>query len=135
MTSIDWGLLIFIVTLITWMLDNEHKTGFDFVAYLEREKAFSEKTFGPGKRVCGLMDHIRLELEEIEADPSDIYEWVDVVILALDGMWRQGYTSEEIINALVTKQGIVEARKWPNWRSMCPDKAIHHIKKDQNEDT
>ena len=33
---------------------------FDLVAHLRRQMAFSAKTFGPGKRVCGVADHCGL---------------------------------------------------------------------------
>ena len=40
------------------------------------------------------------ELKEIHDDPSDIKEWVDVMILAFDGALRQGHSPNDIINAL-----------------------------------
>ncbi len=36
-------------------------------------------TFGPGLRL-GVIDHIRKELFEVEADPTDLSRWVDVII-------------------------------------------------------
>ncbi|WP_368735417.1 dATP/dGTP pyrophosphohydrolase domain-containing protein, partial [Metapseudomonas otitidis] len=56
---------------------------FDFAAHLQRQREFSERTFGPGSRAKGVVDHIRKELKEIEASPGDLSEWIDVVILAL----------------------------------------------------
>ena len=91
----------------------ELETAFDFRAHLHRQREFSELTFGPGRRTAGVVDHIRKELREIEAEPGDLREWVDVVILALDGAWRAGFDPDEIIDTLVTKQARNEARKWP----------------------
>ena len=99
---------------------------FDFRAHLARQAAWSEKTFGPGARAKGVVDHIRKELLEIEADPGDLKEWIDVAILALDGAWRSGASPDEIIAALTAKQAKNEARKWPDWRTMPADKAIEH---------
>lgn len=73
-------------------------------------------------------DHIRKELAEIELDPADLKEWVDVVLLALDGAWRAGWTPEEIAGAIEAKQTKNEARTWPDWRTAAPDKAIEHVK-------
>lgn len=101
-------------------------TPFDLVAHLERQRAFSAKTFGPGARTAGVVDHIRKELCEIEADPADISEWVDVVILAFDGAWRAGWEPAEIVKAIVAKQTKNEARTWPDWRTADPNKAIEH---------
>ena len=79
------------------------------------------------------MDHIRKELLEIEADPGDLMEWIDVAILALDGAWRSGATPEQIIMALVGKQIKNEGRTWPDWKTMSPDAAICHVKVEGEE--
>jgi hypothetical protein len=102
---------------------------FDLVAHLKRQKAFSEKTFGPGARTAGVIDHIRKELVEIEADPADVEEWVDVIILAFDGAWRAGWRAEDIVAAMVAKQTKNEARDWPDWRTSAPDRAIEHVRR------
>lgn len=98
----------------------------DFEAHLTRQRAWSEKTFGPGARLKGVVDHIRKELLEIEADPLDLGEWVDVIILAFDGAWRAGWEPADIIAAILAKQAKNEARVWPDWRTADPDKAIEH---------
>lgn len=104
---------------------------FDFAAHLERQQEWSERTFGPGARAAGVIDHIRKELREIEADPGDLREWVDVIILALDGAWRSGAAPDQIIDAIVVKQTKNEGRTWPDWRTADPNKAIEH---DRNKD-
>lgn len=103
-------------------------TSLDLVGHLERQREFSAKTFGPGFRVHRLIDHIKEELVEVEAEPFDLYEWIDIVILAFDGAWRAGYSPEDIVTALVRKQTKNEGRQWPDWRTAPPDKAIKHIK-------
>ena len=101
---------------------------FDFAKHLQRQREFSETTFGPGQRTQGVLDHIRKELDEIEQAPNDIEEWIDVVILALDGAWRAGATPEQIISTLRYKQQKNESRKWPDWRTADPNAAITHTK-------
>lgn len=101
-------------------------TEFDLVAHLYRQRAFSRATFGPGQRTKGVVDHIRKELAEIEADPSDVMEWIDVILLAFDGAWRAGHTPEAIAKALHEKQGKNEMREWPDWRTAPADRAIEH---------
>jgi hypothetical protein len=100
--------------------------GFDFRAHLQRQREWSERTFGPGARTAGVCDHIRKELIEVEADPTDPQEWVDVIILALDGAWRCGWSPEQIIAGIVAKQTKNEGRRWPDWRTAPQDKAIEH---------
>lgn len=102
---------------------------FDLVQHLRRQIAFSKETFGPGARHEGVIDHIRKELREIEANPYDITEWIDVVILALDGAWRAGYTPAQIVEALAAKQAKNESREWPDWRTAEPGKAIEHVRR------
>ena len=103
---------------------------FDLVAHLRRQAAFSERTFGPGARVAGVCDHIRKELEEVQDDADagqpTLGEWIDVIILALDGAWRSGATPEQIVAAIEAKQAKNEGRRWPDWRTADTSKAIEH---------
>lgn len=102
-------------------------------SHLERQREFSLKTFGPGARTNGVLDHIAKELNEIREAPEDISEWVDVIILAFDGAWRAGWEPQQIIDAIVAKQSKNEQREWPDWRTADPDKAIEHVR--ASEDT
>lgn len=106
---------------------------FDFAAHLQHQREWSERTFGPGPRTAGVIDHIRKELREIEAAPHDGEEWIDAVILALDGAWRSGMTPTQIIETLVAKQKKNEGRTWPDWRTADPDKAIEHDRAGEQE--
>lgn len=103
---------------------------FDLVAHLKRQQTFSARTFGPGQRTAGVCDHIRKELGEIEQAPEDLAEWVDVVLLALDGAGRAGHTPEQIAAAIAAKQTKNEARTWPDWRTADPGKAIEHVREE-----
>lgn len=94
-------------------------------AHLHRQREWSRQTFGPGRRTQGVLDHIRKELVEIEDNPESD-EWVDVVILALDGAWRHGMEPQQIIDAIRAKQAKNEARVWPDWRLSDEDHAIEH---------
>lgn len=96
--------------------------------HLMRQREFSLNTFGPGARTSGVLDHIAKELNEIREAPEDISEWVDVIILAFDGAWRAGWEPQQIIDAIIEKQGKNEKRKWPDWRTADPDKAIEHVR-------
>lgn len=99
---------------------------FDFTAHLHRQQQFSAKTFGPGKRVQGVTDHIAKELAEVRESDGDLSEWIDVVILGLDGALRCGATPEQVVAALIAKQAKNESRRWPDWRTADPNKAIEH---------
>jgi flavin-dependent dehydrogenase len=111
----------------------------DFEQHLIRQMAFSHATFGPGERQQGVIDHIRKELIEVETSNGEASEWVDVVILALDGLTRRlSYPNQnrrdparvaiEAVSMIIEKQTKNEARVWPDWRTAPAGKAIEHIK-------
>ena len=102
---------------------------FDLVKHLKHQRYWSEKTFGPGARTQGIINHILSELEEIDESHGDLEEWIDVVILAFDGAWRSGYSALEIVTMLQAKQLKNERREWPDWRQFTRGEAIEHIKK------
>jgi hypothetical protein len=106
---------------------------FDLIYHIYRQRKFSEETFGPGERAQGIVDHIRKELAEILAAPTDLMEWVDVILLAIDGAWRAGFSPEQIAVGLAQKQTRNESRKWPDWRTAELGKAIEHIKAENEE--
>lgn len=104
-----------------------------------RQIVFSRSTFGPGDREKGVIDHIRKELVEIENAPTPelkLKEWIDVIILAIDGAWRclsvtnggnfDTVAAIRICDEIEAKQQKNENRVWPDWRTMPTDKAIEH---------
>lgn len=104
---------------------------YDLVEHLERQQDFSLRTFGPGKCTERLIDHITKEFAEIAANPDDLVEWVDVILLALDGAWRAGHMPEKICAAINSKLERNMARTWPDWRTADPSKAIEHVRESE----
>jgi len=100
----------------------------DLTDLLRAQREWSTETFGPGSRLQGVLAHIRKEIEEVEANPTDVEEWIDVVILALDGAWRAGHEPEEIVAALIAKYEENRNRVWPDWRTADPNGAIEHVR-------
>ena len=92
---------------------------------VERQIPWSKATFGTKMRTGGITQHIELELQEIRDNPDDLTEWIDVVLLALDGAWRSGHTPAEIEAALIAKQNKNFKRIWPKHDNP-PDEAICH---------
>lgn len=91
--------------------------------FIERQQEWSEKTFGPGPRTQGVTEHIEKEIAEIRAKPFDTEEWIDVILLGLDGYWRSGGRNVEA--ALEAKAQKNFARKW----NVPEDgKAVEHIR-------
>jgi hypothetical protein len=100
--------------------------------FVRQQRAWSDKTFGPGRRTIGITRHIEKELAEIRLDPLDLMEWVDVIILALDGAWRAGHSPESIGRALREKQVRNMTRKWP--AEVPEDQPTEHVRGAQNAD-
>lgn len=100
----------------------------NLVNHIKRQREFSLSTFGPFNGATGVLDHLKKELVEVEENPEDLFEWIDVIILAIDGALRSGFTAEEIAQALFRKQVINENREWPDWRTVEPGKAIEHVR-------
>lgn len=92
--------------------------------YLTRQWDWSRVTFGPGRRTRGILQHIEKEMKEVMLNPTDLSEWVDIAILAMDGFWRHGGKPEDLMPALLEKQRRNFARTWPVPES--EDVAVEH---------
>lgn len=99
---------------------------YDLIAHIQRQKKFSLEAYGPGERTTGVLDHISKEIEEARENPTDLSEWIDLILLSIDGAWRMGFTPAQIAAALEAKQTKNEGRDWPDWRTADPNKAIEH---------
>lgn len=107
----------------------------DLVSHLRRQQAFSFRTFGPpgeGQKPEGVIAHIEKEIrDELKRDPTNLREWVDLNILAFDGAMKAGYSPEQIVRTLVAKQSRNERRTWPDWRTMPRERAIEHVRTEE----
>lgn len=97
-----------------------------FTDYFVRQVEWSLKTFGPAARTKGILEHIRKELGEVESAPYDLMEWIDIMILAMDGYHRHGGDPRKLFELLQRKQTKNFARVWPDWRTRSEDQAIEH---------
>lgn len=86
---------------------------FSFMHWIYVQWKWSKKTFGAGRRTKGIIAHMRKELEEVEQNPDDLIEWVDLVMLSLDGYWRHGGTFATLVRDLERKQKINKRRVYP----------------------
>lgn len=92
---------------------------------IKRQRRWSIETFGSGNRTEGVLRHIEREIAEVRAQPQDLEEWIDLVLLALDGAWRTGASPKQIMKALVAKQDKNFKRKW---HPASDDQPAEHIK-------
>jgi hypothetical protein len=97
----------------------------DIEAFLNEKNEWSLKTFGEGERTEGIIAHIESELVEVRETPRDVYEWVDIIFLAMDGAYRNGFEAQDLIYAMEKKHEINKTRSWPVAE---PDKPSFHTK-------
>jgi hypothetical protein len=91
--------------------------------YLDRLCEWSRITFGEGKRTFGITKKIEGELGEICSDPNDLMEWVDVIMLAMDGFYRAGGNQDRLGEMLEEKLRINRKRTYPK---PIGDEAVQH---------
>ena len=105
---------------------------FDFKAWIRRHWRWSQNTFGPSDQRGpeGPIDHLRKEIEELAACPTDLEEVVDIIHLAVDASLRAGHSADDLFAALEAKQRKNFSRRWPDWRKAEPGKAIEHVRDD-----
>lgn len=101
----------------------------NLIDYLERHIKWSKATFGMGRFTERLTNHIKKELREVEAAPTDLEEWIDVIILGIDGAWRAGYTAASIAQMLEAKQAKNKSRVF-----LIPDDHTQPAEHDRSRD-
>lgn len=98
--------------------------------FLSAQREWSERTFGPGKRTIGVTEHIKKEIEEVRENPEDLTEWVDIILLALDGYWRHGGQPETIMADMIAKQ---EKNFKRTYNRTAEDQPSFHVKSHAEE--
>jgi hypothetical protein len=110
------------------------------VSVLASQITWSAKTFGTEARKEGLLRHIERECNEVRTAESggsnELSEWIDIVMLALDGAWRREWSStfyttneavaEEVVTALLAKMAVNQAREWPA-PGVPEDQPVEHV--------
>ena len=92
--------------------------------------AWQSKTFGNKPDTSGIVAHLESELKEIEEDPTDPIEWIDVIFLALDGLRRIGFDNKADIEKLLKKKlDINKKRHWPDWRQVEQGLPVEHVER------
>jgi len=99
------------------------------VEHLERQFKWQRETFGNVQRVEGVFNHLEKEIIEFRlSDCQDPMELIDMIYLLFNIMAYLGVTGQGAAHLWITKQNTNEGRKWPDWRTADPTKAIEHIR-------
>jgi len=101
----------------------------DFREWANAFHAWTIETFGPGLMENSLTDHIRSEIVEIAADPSDTEEWVDVALLSMNGamraiLYRDGEASADLLAGYFTHK--LKRNKSRTWLKPVEGEAVRH---------
>lgn len=91
----------------------------------DAQAAFSEATF-PGVTPLAVARHLRSEAEELEAEPYDLAEWADALLLTFDGARRAGASLELLLSRAFTKLEVNRLRTWPPVTD--PDAPVEHVR-------
>lgn len=88
------------------------------------QNQWSDKAF-KGQPLSGNFAHLRREIDELEATPTDIMEYADCYSLLTDIAAKNGIYLSDIHSSAMKKLEINKARKWgkPN-----ADGSVEHIK-------
>ena len=94
---------------------------FSLSAYFHANMAWSSQApphgFGTEDRTEGVMKHIESEIEEVRRAKPGSYERLeelcDILILAMDAVWRGGYSYRGMVQTLLMKQRKNFGRTWP----------------------
>jgi hypothetical protein len=105
-----------------------HLEVFNLTEFLRKKNIWSVQTFGRSNGIEGVLRHIESEITEVRANPTDVTEWIDIILLAFDGAFRSGYTAEQVVSALIQKQAKNVRRQWPDWRTKKEGEFSSHIK-------
>jgi hypothetical protein len=108
--------------------DLQDSTLMNIKEYVEQQINWSKSTFADHPNLDSILSHIEEEIAEIRENPTDPYEWIDIIILALEGAWRiAGLTPEEVALYLRSKQEINSQRSWPDITTYPKGKPIGHL--------
>lgn len=108
--------------------DASKDTDITMAQCITRQRDWALKTFGPGDHSEGLLKHIKKEVIEIMEDTSETEEWVDIIILAIEGAWRTGASPKEVVQWFDMKMSKNERRQWPDIGELSTGVPIEHLK-------
>ncbi len=92
--------------------------------FLNQQKDWSFSVFGPNKRTDGILKHIQKECTEVKESPDDLLEWIDIIILAMDGFLRHGGGPNDLLPILNKK---LEINKQRSWNIISDNLPIEHV--------
>lgn len=108
--------------------DNWLDLGSELADLADDQAEWSQATFGSDKErgPVGPLKHLEKEAREAAANPSDISEHADCLILILDASRRAGFTILDVVRAATEKMIQNKARTWP--KATAADMPVEHVR-------
>lgn len=80
----------------------------------QSQSEWSQRTFGSDavKGPEGPLNHLSKEVQEVLANPKDIEEYADCLLLIFDACRRAGFQYDELRKTVITKHEINKGRIW-----------------------
>jgi len=107
---------------------------------MKQKWKWSIEQFGKGYSYDGLKDHILKEIAELDKEPYDLEEWIDMMFLVTDGAHRvvkmhyPQLKPEEIVAVVRTAfQQKLKINRNRKWGKHIPGKAVEHIRHEKEE--
>lgn len=106
---------------------SDHDTGLLLQALWNRQNEFQRRVF-PNQTVEAKLKHLKREVDEAMANPSDRLEWADCLLLLFAAAAKQGLTLDDLLIAAHQKIDINNDRQWhaPDRDGVCA-----HVKEGQ----
>ena len=91
------------------------------------QSAWSQATFGSDieRGPLGALKHLEKEAREAQADPTDVMEYADCLILLLDASRRAGMSPLDLIQYAQKKMAVNRGRQWP---TPTADQPVEHVR-------
>lgn len=86
---------------------------------------WSDETFGADRGPEGPLNHLKEEIAEIIADPSDAFEFADAFMLLLDAARKAGFNTDDL---LYYGEAKLKINKQRTWSPVDEDGVSRHIK-------
>lgn len=72
--------------------------------WLNKQRRWSFENHGNDEKTVAVLQTIYGEVVSTNGQPKDVNLWIRIIVLALEGALRQGFTPHEICEALEKKQ-------------------------------
>lgn len=94
--------------------------------------AWSDATFGDAtvRNEMGALHHLKMEIDELIANPDDTSEWADCMLLLLDAARRKGHSPDQLFDFCYEKLQVNKKRTW----TQSANGVYLHDKSDSNDE-